>query len=488
MKRLCFGTIFNILYYARTSKTATKVTVPSLCSALFSIYNIDEYIDNTTASHYKSGHRNVPLHIKDAASTLPFDTVNKNFIENVVPLIKDEMKEAIIRCLKDVLEEDTTIKSNEIIGYVEGFQKENIIQKSEFGFSDILVSVLYYAITKISNEDCKSNIKEIDKDFVVQRINDPRKIHFIDSTIQNSVPINRTLNDPTFDRLFEKVYSNEFTDLGNPYQISIYSADINNKKFNFRNMQEFIVDNLTTYVLSRAEMTNLSVSSHPYAAGAKSFQQFIKASRTSKETILGEILLYVFMEQVLNAPKLLTKLEIDNIAKNSKSDGVYFCNFERRGFSINQFVMGTSYIIGDLKSSIDSVFDKIVNIEKNYNEELIMIDSTITKNIFSIEMSNYLKDLLIPSKNSKNISSPDLAFGCFLGYTAKLDDKPRDNITYNYDLKMKLKEDIKLMLPYINQRIKDLNLSNYEFYFYVVPFNDATNERISIIDEMIGVS
>lgn len=35
-------------------------------------------------------------------------------------------------------------------------------------------------------------------------------------------------------------------------------------------------------------------------------------------------------------------------------------------------------------------------------------------------------------------------------------------------------------------QINVLGLNNYEFYFYVVPFNDATSERVSLIDEMIG--
>ena len=44
----------------------------------------------------------------------------------------------------------------------------------------------------------------------------------------------------------------------------------------------------------------------------------------------------------------------------------------------------------------------------------------------------------------------------------------------------------KRQIPYIKNQIDVLGLNNYEFYFYVVPFNDATNERVSLIDEMIG--
>ncbi len=38
-------------------------------------------------------------------------------------MIKDEMKEAIVRAIKDVLVEDP-VSDNTIIGYIDGYQKE----------------------------------------------------------------------------------------------------------------------------------------------------------------------------------------------------------------------------------------------------------------------------------------------------------------------------------------------------------------------------
>ena len=61
-----------------------------------------------------------------------------------------------------------------------------------------------------------------------------------------------------------------------------------------------------------------------------------------------------------------------------------------------------------------------------------------------------------------------------------------DNAQYEADVKAQMKSDIDAVIPYIKNQINVLGLNNYEFYFYVVPFNDATSERVSLIDEMIG--
>ena len=57
-------------------------------------------------------------------------------------------------------------------------------------------------------------------------------------------------------------------------------------------------------------------------------------------------------------------------------------------------------------------------------------------------------------------------------------------LQYEADVKAQMKSDIDAAIPYIKNQIDVLGLNNYEFY--VVPFNDATNERVSLIDEMIG--
>lgn len=486
MKRICFGAMFNIIYQARVSGQNPKVTNDSLCAALFSVFGDDFSYCGSTSNHMKNGHDNVPLSLQNAASIMSFEYADSKCQQYIVPLIKDEMKEALVRAIKDILEDDTSINSYDIVGYIDGYQKEKIIQKSTFSFSAIIVSLLYYAITKVDNHSCSSGIKEINTDFIKSRIQDSRPIYFEDSSAARFLPLEITINDPTFNQVFENVYDSFIFGIGNHTNISIFTADINNKKINFRKTKQFVLDNLGTYVMSREKINRTNKVGKALTTGIQSLQKFIVSSNKSKETVLGETFLYVFLEQVLGAPKILSKLEIDDIATKSKSDGVHLYRLERRGIPYNQLLFGASNIYGDIKVAVDCVFDKVQQIEQNYDEEFLVVDNTLTQNIFSPEINNYMENILKPQKNKTYTSSPDMAFGCFIGYTVNVSSTAIDNKIYENDMKTQMKADIDAVIPYIENQITSRNLKNYEFYFYVVPFNDATQERISIVDEMIG--
>lgn len=459
MMRLCFGTIFTILYQARVVGQNPKVTNDTLCNALFSVFGDDFSFCGSTASHLKNGHDNVPLSLQSAASRMSFEEADANLQKYVVPMIKDEFKESIVLAIKDVLSSDS-ITDNTIIGYIDGYQKERIIQKSTFSFSAIIVSVLYYAITKVENHSCQAEIKLIDKDFVEERSTDSRQVYFEDSNTTAFRVLESTLCDPTFNRIFEDVYNSTCQGTINPASVAIYSTDINNRKINFRSAKQFVLDNLTSYVMSREQINRMNKFGRSATAGVQSFQKFIGASGRSKETLLGETLLYVFMEKVLGAPKILSKIEIDDIANKSKSDGVYLFHLERRGLPYNQLLFGASNIYGDLKSAIDSVFEKVQNIEQNYDDEFLIVDNTLDQNIFPVEMANYLKDILMPQKGLVNSSAPDMAFGCFLGYTVNVTSSALDNAQYESDIKAQMKVDIDAVIPYITNQINVLGLNN----------------------------
>ena len=47
-----------------------------------------------------------------------------------------------------------------------------------------------------------------------------------------------------------------------------------------------------------------------------------------------------------------------------------------------------------------------------------------------------------------------------------------------------LHADIEEIKPYIVRKIQDLGLEGYSFFFYVLPFNDAPNEKTQIMEEV----
>lgn len=130
MKRLCFGTLMHILYQALNQ----KVTIKSLCDAIFSSYaQTTECYDSSLPGHFKSGHNNVPPDVIDAARNISFEDAERVFQTKVISLIKDSKRESVVRAIKDVLREDTNIQDQTVIGYIEGYEKNNILINSTLG-------------------------------------------------------------------------------------------------------------------------------------------------------------------------------------------------------------------------------------------------------------------------------------------------------------------------------------------------------------------
>lgn len=48
-----------------------------------------------------------------------------------------------------------------------------------------------------------------------------------------------------------------------------------------------------------------------------------------------------------------------------------------------------------------------------------------------------------------------------------------------------MKRDVESVKGYIADTMKQHKLEGYTFYCYVLPFNDAPNEKTSLIDEML---
>jgi hypothetical protein len=113
-----------------------------------------------------------------------------------------------------------------------------------------------------------------------------------------------------------------------------------------------------------------------------------------------------------------------------------------------------------------------------------MVENTTHNNIYDPDTTNYMVDLLLPKKS--DVPKPDTAYGVFLGYTLSLGYTETDNNKYRAAVKTQMQNDIVSLQPYIEQKIRDNGLSGYNFYLYVVPFNDAPTEKNSIFSEMLS--
>lgn len=485
MKRICLGTMITLIYQSRIRRSDTY---KSVCGGIFAAYGlkIDNY-NKELPSHLRSGHDPAPEELVSAARTMSMDDIDKGVEEYVLPLINHEKEVAFFRAIKAVLREDS-FTDGALIGRIKGYEKVNILNCNSYYESMLLANVLTYAIASIDNDVCSSNIAEIGKEFVDSFLTSGEEIHFISKLInQDEVcPLKRTLKSPAFDRLFLKATDVTITGMTNPARACVYYLDPMNCQFRFRDLKSFISSNIGSYVFSRADKNRIvEFQGTEQAVGSQAILKFMQRYGADAETVLGEILLYIFLEQELDAPKIMTKIELEETrGVVSKSDGVHLLSLNLSGQPIHQLVFGASDIVGDLSAAIDRAFNKIVKIEANADEELRMVENTAQWTIYDPETTKYMVELMRPHKGGK--STPEMAFGAFLGYTIKIDPPETDSQKYKKAVREQLIRDIKAVQPHISDLILKHGLSGYSFYFYVLPFNDAPTEKVSIIKDMLS--
>lgn len=172
MKRLCFGALLKIIYQARIN----RVTQPQLCTAIAKGFNSLYEFDSTGASHQLDCHDNPPMSFTDDVTSCDIEVASRLFTDHVIPLLKNSLWKEIVKAIQVILVEDTTIREDAIIGKTAGYEKKNIITSTNFCFSDLLCNVFYYAITCVTNRDCKAATKTIDKNYLQSFCNEANNI------------------------------------------------------------------------------------------------------------------------------------------------------------------------------------------------------------------------------------------------------------------------------------------------------------------------
>lgn len=203
---------------------------------------------------------------------------------------------------------------------------------------------------------------------------------------------------------------------------------------------------------------------------------------------LGEILLYAFLEQILDAPKIMSKVELVTTtnAHSSKCDGIHLLSLEGHQQPYYQLVFGFSSVSGDINDAIDQAFDAIEDIEKTNINCLQLLEPSSLNRDFDAETAQQIKDIVISKKGSNIVT--ESAYGVFLGYTLGLD--PNAYPTIQSVLNAKMDTDIKNHAAYIAQQISSRSLGTHSFYFYILPLNHADIDKTDIMERVMrgGVS
>lgn len=263
--------------------------------------------------------------------------------------------------------------------------------------------------------------------------------------------------------------------------INLFLLKIKNKAFDYDSLATELAENLITYSLSRKEIATLK-SEEKYNELVKKAKSKLR-KYTSNDGELGELLLYCFLESHLNAPKLLSKLELKTSSNDyvKGADGVHLLKISDNSY---QLIFGEAKMYSSESDAIREAFDSIKNVKStsNYSYERGLVSSNLLKEVVDDEQYNFLKSILIPTERTQNTFLDD-SFGVLIGFDYKINES--FNELDNEEFYEKIKEEIggKIMniKEAIEKKIEENKFENFQFYFYFIPFTGIAKTRQDII-------
>ena len=301
--------------------------------------------------------------------------------------------------------------------------------------------------------------------------------------------LNKTCNDEEFSKVFKELKHDEKLELPNNNSLKMYYTTIMNNTFEYSNLQELLLSNITNYVFSRKENKEAFDTKKIPNLTRKAMMEFRKISNKKdcgNGGELGELLLYIFLESNLKAYKLLSKMELKTNSEDyiKGADGIYLYEYEDDNNEKHfEYIIGEAKIEATSAKSIADAFKSILVHLQKKNFERELVDREIFKETFNEEQAEKIKRILVPSPDDDDIDMQK-AFGIFIGYglnkNLKLDEV--DNKKGKKIIEARIEKDIKNICKNIKDKIKEnKNLKNYSFYVYVMPFKDAKKDRVEIL-------
>lgn len=286
--------------------------------------------------------------------------------------------------------------------------------------------------------------------------------------------------------IFNKVSEEEF-DVINQNYIRMFMLNTENKLFNYDELYDYILPNVAKYVFSRKKFSE--IENNPTKQMTIILEALGHLRPVNSEADkgaggeLGEILLYLFLEQDLQAPKLFSKVELKTSAKDyvKGSDGIHFkFRINCEGKKILQLVIGEAKIKNDLKDGIKEAFESINRYLSENIQDRNLLDTHLMEQLVDKDEADLIKEYItsIPRKKKETV------FGIFIGYSIEYKGTAATNDEYDRRV---IEENIKQVLAVKNHIIDAINnyhVSNYEFNFYFLPFHNASRDRKVIMKSL----
>ena len=275
--------------------------------------------------------------------------------------------------------------------------------------------------------------------------------------------------------------------------LKFYCPYIDANSMSFESLINSLMEAAGHYCLSRR--TWEEYKNKPMRLSRLVREKFRKLSGNKGE--LGELLMFSFLESDLNAPKLLSKMELKTNPNNyfNGADGVHYLKVSDGNY---QLIYGESKVYSDLKNGIkaaissihDFKYEKIKDDEsgelRGIRFEKGLLNAFVTNEAFTQEDCEFVKSLIYPKASAKY--NVDTAFAIFVLFNIDIDQKEKkrssdDFRKWLFDI---LTQQITKMIPSILKLIEEKELSGHSIYFYLLPMEKLDENREQILKEVVG--
>ncbi|MEK4106988.1 DUF1837 domain-containing protein [Paenibacillus sp. FSL R10-2791] len=272
--------------------------------------------------------------------------------------------------------------------------------------------------------------------------------------------------------------------------LELFTCPINANQFDYHRMVESLLESVADFSVSRR--TKEQYQGSPMTLSQKAREKF-KEFKTNKGE-LGEFLLFCFLEGHLNAPKILSKLELKTSTELyvNGSDGIHFLELPSGNY---QLIFGESKLYDDLTAGLRDAFISINNFLKEENQkgneksgiryEKSLLSASVFKETWSKEEEEFITQLVYPT--NKQLFQVDDAFGIFIGFEIKLDKDQRrlPNDKFRDMIDDHVNKIVEMKIANIENYIEEHELYGYNFYVYTMPFIDIEISRTKILESLM---
>lgn len=182
------------------------------------------------------------------------------------------------------------------------------------------------------------------------------------------------------------------------------------------------------------------------------------------------MLAYVFLEEVLGAPKVMSAIEL---SRGLNCSGVHLLCLPSGRY---QYVYGAASIEGTFIQAVEAALAKASTLVRTGKVSRRIANPKIfAYEDLDLETASALQYVLLPKKGAA--VRPEPSFGVFLGYGLSPDNPFEDVSDWLDRIKSSIVSELQANENEIAGLIDSLGLQDFSFYFFVLPIGDASHQE-----------